>query len=546
MSDPAAAQPGLAARSVRVSAWAPFEQPVFRMLWGVWITANVCMWMNDVAAAWLMTTLTASPVMVALVQSASTLPVFLLGLPSGALADILDRRKYFMLTQVWVGAVAVTIGLVVSLGAINAPLLLALTFANGIGLAMRWPVFAAIVPELVPRHHLAAALALNGVAMNGSRIVGPILAGALIAGAGSAWVFALNAVLSVGAAVAIHRWRREQKVSALPGERFVGAMRVGLQYVMRSHRMHAVLLRVSLFFLQSMALMGLLPLVAKGLRDGGAGTFTLLLACMGGGAIGAAVSLQRLRAYGTPDTMVNGGTAVLSLSMLIVAFAPSAWVAAPAMVTAGAGWITAANSLTVGAQLSLPDWVRARGMSIYQMALMGSSALGAALWGQVATWADVRTSLMSAAVVGPLLAVLVTRRFPLERGPLEDLTPAPYSPPAGTQVEVDPHEGPVLITIEYHVAPERAAEFLEVMQETRRNRLRHGVLSWGLFRDPAQPGRYIEHFVDESWVEHLRHFERMTAYDLSLRERRQAFHIENMPPRVSRYLAQPLDRDVGF
>lgn len=543
MSEPAAAQSGLSVSPVPVGAWAPFEQPVFRMLWGVWITANVCMWMNDVAAAWLMTSLTTSPVMVALVQSASTLPVFLLGLPSGALADILDRRKYFMVTQVWVGAVAIIMGLVVSLGAINAPLLLVITFANGIGLAMRWPVFAAIVPELVPRHHLSAALALNGVAMNASRIVGPILAGALIASAGSAWVFALNAVLSVAAAVAIYRWRREQKVSALPGERFVGAMRVGLQYVIRSDRMHAVVLRVSLFFLQSMALLGLLPLVAKGLQDGGAGTFTLLLACMGGGAIGAAVSLQRLRAYGTRDTLVNGGTAVLSLSMLVVAFAPSAWVAAPAMITAGAGWITAANTLTVGAQLSLPDWVRARGMSIYQMALMGSSALGAALWGQVATWTDVRTSLISAAVAGGLLALVVTRRFALERGPLEDLTPAPFSPPAGTQVEVDPHEGPVLITIEYQVAPERAAEFLELMQETRRNRLRHGVLSWGLFRDPAQPGRYIEHFVDESWVEHLRHFERMTAYDLSLRERRHAFHIADTPPRVSRYLAQPLNRD---
>ena len=544
MNEPSAARPALAAGSAPVGAWAPFEQPVFRMLWGVWITANICMWMNDVAAAWLMTTLAASPVMVALVQSASTLPVFLLGLPSGALADILDRRKYFMFTQVWVAAVASLIGLVVSLGAINAPLLLLLTFANGIGLAMRWPVFAAIVPELVPRHHLAAALALNGVAMNASRIVGPILAGALIAGAGSSWVFALNAVLSVGAAVTIRRWRREQKVSALPGERFVGAMRVGLQYVMRSQRMHAVLLRVSLFFLQSMALMALLPLVARGLRHGGAATFTLLLACMGAGAIAAAVSLQRLRAYGTRDRIVNAGTVVLSLSMLVVGFAPNAWVAAPAMVSAGAGWITAANSLTVGAQLSLPDWVRARGMSIYQMALMGSSALGAALWGQVATWTDVRTSLVAAALLGGLVVLVVTRRFPLERGPLEDLTPAPFSLPAGTQVEVNPHEGPVLITIEYQVAPERTAEFFEVMQETRRNRLRHGVLTWGLFRDPAHAGRYIEHFVDESWVEHLRHFERMTAYDLSLRERRQSFHVADTPPRVSRYLAQPLDRDV--
>jgi MFS family permease len=256
------------------------------------------------------------------------------------------------------------------------------------------------------------------------------------------------------------------------------------------------------------------------------------------------VSLQRLSAYGTRDTMVNWGTAVLSLSMVVVAFAPSAWVAAPAMVTAGAGWITAANSLTVGAQLSLPDWVRARGMSIYQMALMGSSALGAALWGQIATWTDVRTSLVASAVAGALVALLVTRRFPLERGPLEDLTPAPFSLPAGTQVDVDPHEGPVLITIEYQVAPEHVGPFLELMQETRRNRLRHGVLSWGLFRDPGHAGRFIEHFVDESWVEHLRHFERMTAYDLSLRERRHAFHIADTPPRVSRYLAQPLDRDV--
>ena len=539
MSDASSA--GGASAIAPVSAWTPLAQPVFRMLWGVWVTANACMWMNDVAAAWLMTSLSVSPVMVALVQSASTAPVFLLGVPSGAMADILDRRQYFMVTQIWVAGVALLICSVVAFDAMSAPLLLALTFANGIGLAMRWPVFAAIVPELVPRHHLAAALALNGVAMNASRIIGPILAGAIIASAGSAYVFALNALLSVGAAFAIHRWRREQKVSALPGERFVGAMRVGIQYVRQSRRMHAVLLRVALFFLQSMALLGLLPLVAKQLHGGGAGTFTLLLASMGAGAIVAALYLPRMRASLSRDDLVTWGTVLQAAAMAVVSLAPNTWVAAGAMMVAGAAWISAANSLTVSAQLALPDWVRARGMSIYQMALMGSSAAGAALWGQVATWTSVRTSLVSAAVCA-LVSLLVTRRFRVEAGVQEDLTPAEFARPAGTEIDVDPHEGPVLITIEYRIDPATAPEFLAVMEQTRRNRLRHGMLSWSLFRDPADPSHYIEHFVDESWVEHLRHFERMTAFDLALRERRLSFHVEPSPPKVSRYISQPLGR----
>ena len=222
------------------SSLAPLKGPVFRMLWLAWLAANVTMWMNDVAAAWLMTTLTDSAVMVALVQAASTLPVFVLGLPSGALADIVDRRRYFAVTQLWVACVALLLCLASLAGALSAPLLLALTFANGIGLAMRWPVFAAIVPDLVPRHELPAALALNGVAMNMSRVIGPVLAGALLAGAGSAAVFALNAVLAIVAFVLILRWKSQRKVSALPGERFLGAMRVGLQHVAQSPRMRAV------------------------------------------------------------------------------------------------------------------------------------------------------------------------------------------------------------------------------------------------------------------------------------------------------------------
>ncbi|MEW6098100.1 MAG: MFS transporter [Pseudomonadota bacterium] len=541
MNDPAPDPTSAAAApspAVRVSAFAPLEHPTFRMLWLAWLAANACMWMNDVAAAWLMTTLTTSPVMVALVQAASTLPMFLLGLPSGALADILDRRRYFMVTQIWVAAVALITCAVLLAGEMSASLLLLLTFANGIGLAMRWPVFAAIVPELVPRAQLPAALALNGIAMNASRVIGPVIAGALIASLGSAYVFVLNALLSVAAAVLIARWRREVKVSALPGERFLGAIRVGVQYVRQSVRMHAVLLRVALFFLQSTALLALLPLVAKAL-GGGAGTYTLLLACLGLGAVFAAAQLQRLRQHLDRDQLVVWGSAIQAAATVVVALSPSVLLAAAAMLVAGMAWISVANSLTISAQLALPDWVRARGMAIYQMALMGGSAAGAAWWGKVAGWTDLRTSLVAAALFG-LAALAATRHLRVEGGPEEDLTPTPVWKAPQTSQPIDPSAGPVLVTIEYRIDPARAAEFRAVMQETRRSRLRHGALSWELFRDVGDPARYVEQFVDESWVEHLRRFDRVTAAEVALRERRLAFHLGPEPPVVRRCVAEPL------
>jgi MFS family permease len=509
------------------------------MLWGTWLAANVCMWMNDVAAAWLMTSLSDSAVMVALVQTASTLPVFLLGVPSGALADILDRRRYFMATQFWVAAVAIVLCLASLGGVLSASLLLLLTFANGIGLAMRWPVFAAIVPELVPRRQLPAALALNGIAMNASRIIGPVIAGALLAAAGSAYVFLLNALLSLASAIVIMRWTSAQKVSALPGERFLGAIRVGLQYVAQSPRMHVALLRVAMFFLQSTALLALLPLLAKTFHEGDAATFTWLLAAMGSGAIIAAMAMPRLRMVMTADELVRSGTLLHAVSTVVVAFAPNLYVALPAMVAAGMAWITVANALTVTAQLALPDWVRARGMSIYQMALMGGSAAGAALWGQVATMTDLRTSLLVASVAGPL-AWLMTRRMRLDHKAEEDLSPAHAWDDPVTAFPVLPESGPVLVTVTYQIDPARAEEFIALMNESRRSRLRHGVLAWELFRDTAHPGRYIEYIIEESWVEHLRRFERMTATEVALRERKLAFHVGPEPPVVSRFVAEPV------
>jgi len=517
----------------------PLTEPVFRMLWLAWLAANMTMWMNDVAAAWLMTQLTDSVVMVALVSAASTLPVFLLGLPSGALADIVDRRRWFASTQLWVASVAVLLALLSLSGGLSAPLLLALTFVNGIGLAMRWPVFAAIVPDIVSRERLSGALALQALAMNLSRVFGPVVAGALLAAAGSAAVFVVNALLSLVAFAQILRWRTQPRTSALPGERFVGAMRVGLQHVRQSPRMKIVLLRVFLFFLQSSAITALMPLVARRL-GGGAGSFTLLVSSMGVGAIIAALTVPSLRDHVSRDRIVAIGTVVISAMAAVVAWAPSIWLAAAAVVVTGIAWISTANTLTVSAQLTLPNWVRARGMSIYQMALMGGAAAGSALWGQVAGWTDVPTALLAAALVGPLLALL-TRRLRLDAHQDEDVRPVPAVPVPEPAIALDPHEGPVMVTIEYLIEPAQADAFHEVMQETRRARLRQGALSWGLFRDTAVPGRYIEYFLDESWVEHQRRLERFTAADVDLRARRAAFHRSSEFPTVQRYVAEPLD-----
>jgi MFS family permease len=519
-----------------LSPIAPLRRPVFRMLWTTWLMANICMWMSEVAAAWMMTSLTTKPLWVALVQTAATLPVFLLGLPSGALADNLDRKRYFLFTQLWVAAVATLLSAVIFMDVMTPPLLLVLIFANGIGMAMRWPVFSAIVPELVPRAQLPAALALNGVSMNASRIVGPLVAGALIASAGSAWVFLFNALLSIGAAVIISRWKREHTPNPLGRERLGSAMRVGLQYVSQSYLLKGVLLRISIFFFHSTALMALLALIARGMQDGGAGTFTLLLASMGAGAIASTAFLPRLRGRYSRDGLVLRGAALQAAAMAVMAVTHQLWVAVPAMFLGGAAWITVANTLSVSIQMGLPDWVRARGMSIYQMAIMGGSAAGAALWGQVATWTSVPVCLGIAAVSGVSAMALVNRLMP-DAGLEDDLTPKRIFPTPS--ISEPPRHGHVTVHIEYRVAPARAQEFrLLMLGEARRSRLRHGALSWELLHDINDPGRFIEVIVDESWTDHLRRFDRVTAADVALRDRKLAFHLGDEPPRVTRCLME--------
>jgi quinol monooxygenase YgiN len=343
-------------------------------------------------------------------------------------------------------------------------------------------------------------------------------------------VFTLNAV---GASVGfwlIWRWKSEPRASALPGERFLGAMRVGLQHVRQSPRMRVVIVRVFLFFLQASALLGLMPLVAQR-SGGGAAMYTAMMSCLGAGAIAAALQFPRLRARFDRDQFVRYGTMLhAALSTAVVAL-PTPWLMLPSMALLGAAWISTANTLVMSAQLALPDWVRARGMSIYQMALMGGTAIGAAFWGQVAALRSVAAAL---AGVGLLF---LTRRWSVEGGGDEDLSPQPTRAVPGVAIDIQPDEGPVMVVVEYLIDPARAAAFAQVMQASRRARLRQGALSWGLFRDTAVPGRYVEYFVDESWVEHQRRMERFTVADEELRAQRLAFHLLPDPPAVRRYVA---------
>ncbi|MRD46391.1 MFS transporter [Caenimonas koreensis] len=517
------------------SAFAPLASPIFRRLWLTWLAANTTMWMNDVAGAWLMSSLSPTPLWVALVQSASTLPVFLLGLPSGALADILDRRRFLMMTQFWVAGVATIICITVVMGWMTPPLLLALAFCNGVGLAMRWPVFAAIVPELVPRVQLASALALNGVSMNASRIIGPLVAGALIASFGTAWVFALNACLSITAGIVVMRWKREHIESPLGRERLASAMRVGVQFVWQSGRMRAVLVRIALFFLHSTALLALLPLVARSLPGGQAGTFTVLLASMGAGAVFAALQMQRVRRLLPLQSLIFAGTAMQAAATVVVAFAPNIYVAVPGMFFGGMAWISVANSLTVAAQMALPDWVRARGMSIYQMALMGSTAAGAALWGQVANSVGIHDALLAAAISGVVL-MFIAQRLVVDRGIEEDLSPSRVL--KAPHADTPPRAGRILVSIEYRIDPARAVEFMALMEESRRGRIGQGATDWQVMQDLYDPSLVVEQYSDPSWTEHLRRFDRVTAADVRLRDRRLAFHVGEDPPVVRRFVVE--------
>jgi len=392
------------------SSWAPLRRPLYRALWIATLVSSIGTWMHEVGAGWLMVTLNPSPVMVALVQAATALPAFILSLPAGALADIVDRRRYLIAAQLWMLGCAALLGTLTIAGAINAALLLGLTFALACGAAMMTPAWAATVPELVPREELASAIALNSTSVNVARAIGPAIAGVLVAAAGPAAAFLLNACSFVGVVVVLARWQRAHAKTA-ERQAFFDAMRAGLHYARTAPRLQAVMVRGLTFFICSSAMWALLPLVARG-AGGGARTYGVFLTCIGTGAVCAALLLPPLRARWSRDHLVQGASILLAMTMSVLAHAHSLYVLIPAMLLTGVAWLTVLSSLHVSAQTAVPGWVRARALSIYIVMLSLGMSAGAALWGAIAARSSVSTAL-SAAAFGAVLAVLSTRRFSL-------------------------------------------------------------------------------------------------------------------------------------
>ena len=524
------------ANAAPVSAWEPLRRPVFRSLWIAALVSSIGSWMQTMGAGWLMTELTHSPVKVALVQAAQSLPMFLLALPAGALADIIDRRMQLIVAQVWMLAFAGLLAASTFAGFTTPWWLLAMTFLIGCGAAFMTPAWSASVQEWVPRQELQPAVALISLSLNISRAVGPALAGVIVVMAGTGMVFLINALSFLAVIVALLRWKRLPAVVGMPAERLVGGLRSGFRYARHAPLLQRVLLRSLAFFPFASAVWALLPILVSQELQGGASLYGVLLGCIGIGAVIGALLMPRVHVLVSRDRLVACATIAYALAGGLLAAVPNVWVAALALLMAGASWVAILASLQVAAQTALPPWVRGRGLAMYWVVLMGGMSAGSVGWGQVAERFGIPWALAAAAVC-LVIGIVGSRRFHIGEHDAVDLTPSadwPMPVPAGTP-ELD--AGPVLVTVEYRIPTENVRRFLKAMRSLRRVRLRDGAVYWQVFRDMEHPERFVEHFVTETWAEHLRQHGRVTVADRDIQDRILALQDGGERPVVTHFIS---------
>lgn len=516
-------------------AWAPLQNGTFRALWLAILGSNIGTWVNDVAAAWVMAERTGSALMVALVQSATTVPIVLLALVAGTLADIVDRRRYLLATQAWMVMVAGAMAVLTHLDMLSPTLLVVLTFCMGCGAAMAMPAQAAIVSELVPPPMLASAVALNSIGINIARSLGPAIGGVIVAQLGATWAFGFNAISFAAMLLVLLRWQRDPKASSLPPEGFGAGLKAGLRYASRAGHLQAVLIKSAGFFFFASAMTALLPVVVRGQMHGGAGQYGMLLGCVGVGAVSGALLLPKLRAWLDRDLLVLLATLSLAVSLVGLALLRS-WIWLPlAMLVNGFAWITVLSSLQIAAQTAVPAWVRARALALYIMVFSLGMAAGGLCWGALAQRSSPTLALLVAAV-GAVVAGLLVWRVRIGGTEELDLRPAGHWPAPELAVAVSHDRGPVMVTVEYRIDAADRAAFHQCMRLLGSIRRRDGAVMWGVAEDVASPGIHLEYFVTASWLEHLRQHERVTADDKSVQAQLRTLHRGERQPVVRHFV----------
>ena len=512
------------------SAWAPLRIQVFRALWLAALVGNIGDWMQTVGAQWLLVHQPHAPVLVALVQTADLLPVLLVGLPAGVLADIVDRRWLLIIDQGVLIIVGSLLTVLTIAGQMPPALLLLFTFVIGAAATVGLPAYQALIPDIVPRAEVSSASALGAINVNLARAIGPAIAGVLIARLGVGAVFAINTATFLLFGLVLIAWRPATRAAPRSPEQFIAALHAGARYVRYAPVVRRVLIRSALFLVPASVLWALLPLIASERLQLGASGYGLMLGALGVGAIAGALVLPRVRADLSSSAMLLAASAVYAAALILLVLLRNAALVLIILLPAGVAWIAVLASMNAALQLFLPAWVRARGLAIFQVVLFGAQALAALAWGLIAARLGlVETFLIAAAVMAAGLATI--RRWPLYDTAGMDRSLAVYWPEPHLVVEPDPDGGPVVVMQRYTVAPDNEQPFLEAMELVRLSRLRTGAIQWGIYRDGEKAGSFVELFTVPTWEEHVRqHGERLTGADQQFEATAEA--LSEAPPEI--------------
>ena len=515
----------------------PFASPIFRAIWLASLVSNFGGMIQSVGASWLMTSI-GSDSMVALVQAAITLPIMFLSLPAGALADTVDRRKMLLAAQGFMLAMSMGLAACAALGWITPWSLLFFTFMIGCGASMNAPAWQASVGDMVPRRDLAGAIALNSMGFNLARSVGPAIGGVIVAAAGAAAAIFVNTFSYIGILLVLAKWKPEPKVEHLPRETLWAAMGAGLRYGVMSGPLKLVMTRALVFGVAGSAVLALMPLVARDTLGGGPQTYGLLLGAFGVGAVGGGLATTRLRSRAANEHIIMGSC--IAFGLAAIALGLSSWLAVSmaALALGGAAWVLGLSTLNVTVQMSAPRWVVARALALYQLAAFGGMALGSWLWGVTAEREGLTLALAGAGLL-QLACAALGLRFPLPSTHGLNLDPAGGWTAPSLPAQITPSSGPVAITIEYDIPEQHTAAFLRLMAERRLARRRDGARGWTLLRDLGEPEIWIERYQSPTWLDYLRHNQRVTQADRKIAEGLVALHRGPDRPKVRRWLESP-------